>query len=119
MNYTDEQFEMLKDYEPYFQTAVRSNWARGVPSTMLDSLRRIFETVTGKPYPMRMSCGVCQLNLLKDAGTLYFRDKDERQAAALSVANERPADDKSTVTEAKPAKTPEKAKRTRTKKAAK
>lgn len=94
MHYSDENFELLKEYEPYFQTAVRSDWARGISLTMLTSLRRIFEETTGKPYPMRGSCGTCQLHLLKDAGTLWFQDKEAREALASRVTHEEVADEK-------------------------
>lgn len=86
MNYSDENFELLKPYEPYFLTAVRSSWARNIGSTMLESLRRIFEETSGHPYPLRGSCGTCQLHLLQDAGKLYFQDKEEREALARAAA---------------------------------
>lgn len=86
MNYSDKNYETLKEYEPWFRTAVYSSWARNIGATMLDTLRRIFEETTGRPYPMRGSCGTCQLHLLQDAGTLYFQDKEERgKVAAESI----------------------------------
>lgn len=86
MHYSDEHFEMLKAYEEHFGTAIRSSWARGISHTMLESLRRIYEETTGKPYPMRGSCMTCQLHLLQDAGALYFQDKEERERCAREAA---------------------------------
>lgn len=94
MHYTDEHYEQLKAYEPYFLTAIRSQWARGISSTMMESLRRIYERTTGRQYPWRGSCNTCQLHLLQDAGALYFADKAEREALSRRVVAERPADGK-------------------------
>ena len=95
MHYSDEHFEMLKAYEEHFGTAIRSSWARGISHTMLESLRRIYEETTGKPYPMRGSCMTCQLHLLQDAGALYFEDKAAREAEMARVTNDPAPDEKS------------------------
>ena len=108
MHYTDEQFEMLAAYEEHFGTAIRSQWARGISSTMLESLRRIYEEATGRSYPMRGSCMTCQLHLLQDAGALYFEDKAAREALSARVTEEPAADDKSIVKRKRAVKTAKK-----------
>ena len=79
MKFTPEQMETLRDLEPYFDTAVRADWSRAVPRVMMETLHRIWEEAIGHPYPFTLNCQQCQLNLLKDAGTVYFAQKAEEQ----------------------------------------
>lgn len=87
MKFTPEQMETLRDLEPYFDTAVRASWSRAVPRVLMETLHRIWEEAIGHPYPFSLNCQQCQLNLLKDAGTVYLAQKEE-ESKKVELAEE-------------------------------
>lgn len=82
MNYTDEQFAEISKYEDNFRTAMEGNWSRNITLPELKRLRSIYEEAAKTRFPLNVACGTCRLRLLKQAGKLYFADKEERIAAA-------------------------------------
>lgn len=87
MKLTQEQFEALSAYEPYFNTAVNGNWARHPGQAALQVIHNIYESVSGIHARLNGSCQVCILNLLRDCGQIFFQDKQER----IDQANDRVA----------------------------
>ena len=81
MTFNDEQFQTLAKYEGYFTDAVRANWCRYPGHAALVTVHAILKDATGDRRRLNTSCGVCTLNLMRDAGRLYFADKDARIAA--------------------------------------
>lgn len=95
MTFTREQMQILAQWESNFGTAVRSNWARGIGRSATAQLHRIYTEATGDRRTLNASCGTCVLRLLKDAGRLYFADKEEM----IALMNDKVAAD---LTEEKP-----------------
>jgi hypothetical protein len=81
MTFNDEQFQTLAKYEGYFTDAVRANWCRYPGHAALVTVHTILKDATGDRRRLNTSCGVCTLNLMRDARRLYFADKDARIAA--------------------------------------
>ena len=82
MRLTKEHMKALEPYEKYMRTAVRASWASNPGMQGIDTLRRVWEDVTGTRRNMSVSCGVCILNLLKDVGRLYFDSLPKKRRTA-------------------------------------
>lgn len=81
MTFNDEQFQTLSKYESYFTDAVRASWCRYPGHAALVTVHTILKDATGDRRRLNTSCGVCTLNLMRDTGRLYFKDKEARIAA--------------------------------------
>ena len=81
MTFNEEQFATLAKYESYFTDAVRASWCRYPGHAALVTVHTILKDATGDRRRLNTSCGVCTLNLMRDTGRLYFKDKEERIAA--------------------------------------
>ena len=79
MKYTDEQFNILSQYEENLRTATNSNWARNPGRTALGQINDILNAATGVKHRINTWCQQCILTLLRNAGKLYFEDKAERE----------------------------------------
>ena len=79
--------QALEPLEPYFETAVRASWSRAVPRILMETCHRIWEQAIGRHYPFILNCSQCQLNLLRDAGTVYLAQKAE-EAKKVELADE-------------------------------
>lgn len=79
MKYTDEQFNILSQYEENLRTATNSNWARNPGRTALGQINDILNAATGVNHRINTWCQQCILTLLRNAGKLYFEDKAERE----------------------------------------
>lgn len=82
MRLTKEQMKALEPYEKHMRTAVRASWASNPGMQGIETLRRVWEDVTGARRNMSVSCGVCILNLLKDVGRLYFDSLPRKRRTA-------------------------------------
>ena len=102
MKFNDEQFAALAKYEGYFEKAVKAAWCPYPGHAALEEVHAILRDV-GDRRRLNTSCSTCTLNLMRDAGRLYFKDKAERIAAE----NDRKAVE---LTEKKTAKTRKKVK---------
>jgi len=80
MKFNDEQFNALAKYEGYFEKAVHASWCPYPGHAALEEVHAILKA-TGDQRRLNTSCGVCTLNLMRDAGRMYFKDKAERIAA--------------------------------------
>lgn len=81
MTFNEEQFQTLAKYEGYFTDAVRANWCRYPGHAALVAVHTILKDATGDRRRLNTTCGACSLRLMKDAGRLYFADKEARIAA--------------------------------------
>ena len=99
MKFNDEQFNALAKYEGYFEKAVKAAWCPYPGHKALEEVHAILRA-TGDRRRLNASCGVCNLNLMRDAGRMYFKDKDERIAAE----NDRKAVELTKKAQAKPRK---------------
>lgn len=79
MNYTEEQFNILAQYEDNLRTAVDGNWARNPGRTALAQINGILNEATKANHRLNAWCQQCILSLLRSAGKLYFEDKKERE----------------------------------------
>ena len=85
MYYNDEQFTALAAIEHELRRAIDRNYARIPHRETLDNVRAAYMQATGlRSYPQNWGCTSCCINLLKDAGRLYFEDKAEREKAAAA-----------------------------------
>ena len=80
--------QALEPLEPYFETAVRASWSRAVPRILMETCHRIWEQAIGRHYPFILNCAQCQLNLLRDAGTVYLAQKAEEAERKVELAYE-------------------------------
>lgn len=95
MNYTEQQRAILAQYEEYFGTAVRSDWARNPGPRALEEINDIlYAGKTAKPR-VNNGCQQCILGILRDAGRLYFADLAEIEKNA-QISTQTDKDDKST-----------------------
>lgn len=88
MYYTEEQFNALTPIADELRRAIDHNYAHNPGAKTLDAIREAYISASGtKRYPRNWGCSACVVQLMKDAGRLYFADLDERNAAALEAAN--------------------------------
>ena len=90
MKLTPEQFQALSPYADEFKRAIASNYCKAPSTPELKQIREIYVAATGaKGYPMSFGCTYCVLQLMKDAGRLYFAESDEQALAAAQREEER------------------------------
>lgn len=90
MKLTPEQFKALEPYAEEFRRAIASNYCKAPSTPELKQIREIYLAATGaKGYPMSFGCTYCIIQLMKDAGRLYFADADEQALAAAQREEER------------------------------
>lgn len=104
MYYTEEQFNALTPVADELRRAIDHNYAHNPGAKTLDAIREAYISASGtKRYPRNWGCSACVVQLMKDAGRLYFADLDERNAAALEAANAAAAAEATKEEAAKPA----------------
>lgn len=69
---TPAQIEELKPYEKHFGSVIRAGYSSYPGEAALEKMRSVWNELTGTPYPFRVGCSDCIMNLLRDVGTLYF-----------------------------------------------
>lgn len=99
MTFNDEQFNALAKYEAYFTDAVNAGWCRYPGHEGLLEVHTILTKATNDRRRLNASCGKCNLSLMRDAGRLWFKDRQER----IDAANDKKAVEL-TEAEAKPVK---------------
>lgn len=78
MGLRDEEMRALKPYERNMETAMRAGWASYPGSAALDMMHAIVARETGSRARLNKSCSACVLNLMKEAGRLYFARKAQK-----------------------------------------
>lgn len=79
MNYTNEEFEVLKRNEQHLSSAHRAWWVRNLPREEAEALREIDLVRDGANEPFSFSCGTCVLRMCRRLAPAYFADKEERE----------------------------------------
>ena len=92
MRLTDEQFTTLSTWEENFDTAVRAKWALNPGASALQVIVNVWNEATGEGRRLNVGCADCIFTLLKDAGSLYFQEKQRR----INEANDKKAVELST-----------------------
>lgn len=87
MTFTEEQFNTLSSFEDYFHKAIYAQWSPNPGSSKLRVIHDIYTDTTGDRRRFSDNCQHCILSLLTDCGRLYFRDKEEREAAKVVEAS--------------------------------
>lgn len=91
MVFSEQDFEILKEYEGNFYTAVNARYSRPLGMGAVDRIHKIYYNTTHDKSMEKINkgCGRCILNLLSSCGRLYFQDKDERNAQPKVVMNKK------------------------------
>lgn len=71
---TEAQIDSLRPYEKNMETAVRSDWTRGLRETGLRLMAAIKKEIEGGSTYVDMACNVCCLNLVRTVARWYFED---------------------------------------------
>ena len=97
MIFNDEQYAALAKYEAYFNDAVHASWCRYPGHDALVEIHTILREATTDRRRLNASCGTCNLNLIRDTGKLWLKDRkarldaeNERKAVELSEAAAKP-----------------------------
>lgn len=104
MTFTIDQLNELSRWETAFETAVRSDYARGVSPRSAERIFEILKEATGTNMILNPSCSRCVRDLLKMVGSRYFADKQEmvdRRPKAVETDNRSTGKRKSRKTENK------------------
>lgn len=67
-----DNIEYLQKFESNFNTAIKSNFTRAIPSNDKIRMQQILKEETGENFPLSLNCGLCTLKLIKKVGELYF-----------------------------------------------
>ncbi len=78
MIYTDEQWELIRQASPHYETA-RHDYIRNAPQWLTEQIMSVYEDATGKTIMSKnLTCAVCVLHIYQTVGKTYFADLDER-----------------------------------------
>ena len=76
-----KDLEILAKYEPWFHSAVYSDYMRALWKSDFDILIPIYEKWTGAKAKGNMTCPKCKLNFIRELGKLYYKNKEyEKQS---------------------------------------
>ena len=79
MIYTEEQWRIIKQASPHYESA-KHEYIRNAPRWLTEQVINVYESATGKTVMHKdLSCAVCVLNIYKQIGKTYFQDKRERE----------------------------------------
>ena len=82
MIYTDEQYEILSQAKPHFET-VKRDYIRNAPKWLTEQIINVYEIATKKTIMNKdMNCSICVMNIYKIIGKTYDADTKEREAKA-------------------------------------
>ena len=80
MIYTDEQYEILSQAKPHFET-VKRDYIRNAPKWLTEQIINVYEIATKKTIMNKdMNCSICVMNIYKIIGKTYDADTKEREA---------------------------------------
>lgn len=92
MTFSEEQIQILSQWEENFRTAIKAKWARNPGRTALKTIWEIFTKATGDSRRFNDNCSHCILSLLHDCGSIYYKDVEEmaKKEVAVSEAPAKP-----------------------------
>lgn len=82
MNYTKEDYEYLKNFEPQFNTAIHSHFVRMDNRETLGKLDSIYQRIFHRSSNLLGGCNRCVCDGMVKLGTLYYKDKEEYEKKA-------------------------------------
>ena len=86
MNFSEQTYNELAQYERYFRTATEADWCPNPGRAALDRMQDALDALDGRRGPRNHNCGTCLLRVVKRTGFLWLADKAEREAQdALEV----------------------------------
>lgn len=92
MTFTDEQYEILKQATPHFETA-RHEFIRNAPRWLTEQVINVYEAATGKTIMSKdLSCAVCVLRIYQIVGKPFYADKIEREKTTIEKDAKQPED---------------------------
>lgn len=98
MIYTDEQYEILSQAKPHFET-VKRDYIRNAPKWLTEQIINVYEIATKKTIMNKdMNCSICVMNIYKIIGKTYDADTKEREAK-VKVETTKKIDEVETQTE--------------------
>jgi len=88
MIYTDEQYEILKQAIPHFNS-VKQDYIRNAPKWLTEEIIEVYEIATGKTVMNKnLNCSICVLNIYKSIGRTFESDTKEREKLKSEVTVE-------------------------------
>lgn len=90
-----EQMAKLKRYEKNFSTAVHARWSSFLTQNSLNEINGIWNELTGQTRALRGGCSACMLELLIDAGTIYFATIEHNKESKVQTSPKAPVKKKS------------------------
>lgn len=79
MIYTNEQYEILSQAKPHFET-VKRDYIRNAPKWLTEQIINVYEIATKKTILNKdMNCSICVMNIYKLIGKTYDADTKERK----------------------------------------
>lgn len=89
MIYTEEQWKLIKQASPHYETA-KHEYIRNAPRWLTEQVIDVYESATGKTVMHKdLSCAVCVLNIYKQIGKTYFDDLENHQNNNFTDLKER------------------------------
>ena len=100
MIYTEEQYKILKQATPHFES-VKHEVIKNAPRWLTEQIIDVYEQATKKHiFNKDLNCAVCVMNIYKIIGKTF--DEDTKERAEKSSLNENVTPDKINVTQDKP-----------------
>ena len=72
-----KDLEILKKYESFFTTALKSDYIRAIWDSDMNVMIPIYEKWTGTKYTGCFNCSKSKLEFMKKLGKLYFKKIEE------------------------------------------
>lgn len=85
MIYTDEQFKVLSQAEPHFNT-VKKEYIRNAPRWLTEQIINVYEAATKKHILNKdLNCSICVMNIYKIVAPTYESDKLLREQKRVNT----------------------------------
>jgi len=94
MTFTQEQLKILSKWEYNFHCAVYADWCPNPGEANARLIHQILRQATGDNRRVCYTCQHSLLSLIRDTGTLYFKDKEEmaKKASKKAVVETKPTE---------------------------
>lgn len=86
MNYSKEDYDYVKNFEPQFNTAINSHFVRMDNRVSLAKLDSIYQKIFGRKSNLLGGCNRCVCDCMTKLATLYYKDKAEYEKQAKKEA---------------------------------
>lgn len=75
---TKEEFNILTKYDKHFNTAIKSNYTRSIPTNELQKLVDIYSRIIKNNFKLCYHCNSSILEFMKRLGNIYLKEKNKR-----------------------------------------